>query len=94
MTTYNYLQPFEKILSTLLLNDFRLSDVQYMDLYRDYCKLMRRGNKKTFVVAKLADDYGVSVRKVYDLLNMFESTLHAPCGQFAPANSTGNGQLP
>lgn len=51
------------------------NDWQYMQLYADYVRLMREGNKKTYVVAELADRYELSERKVYALIKAMETTV-------------------
>lgn len=51
----------------------RLEDVQYIDLYNEYRELLSKGNKVSYIVAVLADRYGISERKVYSLIKRFQS---------------------
>lgn len=51
----------------------RLEDVQYIDLYNEYRELQDKGNKVSYIVAVLADRYGISERKVYSLIKRFQS---------------------
>ena len=51
----------------------RLDDVQYIDLYNEYRELLSKGNKVSYIVAVLADRYGISERKVYRLIKRFQS---------------------
>lgn len=51
----------------------RLDDVQYIDLYNEYKELQSKGNKVSYIVAVLADRYGISERKVYSLIKRFQS---------------------
>lgn len=51
----------------------RLDDVQYIDLYNEYRELQNKGNKVSYIVAVLADRYGISERKVYSLIKRFQS---------------------
>lgn len=51
----------------------RLEDVQYIDLYNEYRELQSKGNKVSYIVAVLADRYGISERKVYSLIKRFQS---------------------
>ena len=51
----------------------RLDDVQYIDLYNEYRELQSKGNKVSYIVAILADRYGISERKVYSLIKRFQS---------------------
>lgn len=41
---------------------------RFIDLYDDYRRLKREGNKKTYIVAVLAEKYGVSERTVYGVI--------------------------
>ena len=51
----------------------RLDDVRYVGLYRDYLRMKGAGGKVSYIVAVLAERYGVSERKVYGLLKRFGS---------------------
>lgn len=51
----------------------RLDDVQYIELYNEYQVLQKEGNKVSYIVAILADRYGISERKVYSLIKRFQS---------------------
>lgn len=51
----------------------RLEDVQYVDLYDEYKKMLANGDKVSYIIATLADKYEVSERKVYDLIRRFKA---------------------
>lgn len=68
-----------ELLAKLLESGIRLEDVRYVNLYTDYFHLLRTGGKVTYIVAILAEQYGISERKVYDLIKRFQSD----CKQFA-----------
>ena len=53
----------------------RLEDVKYIDLYSDYNRLRANGEKVSYIVAVLAEKYGVCERKVYALIKR----LRADC---------------
>lgn len=53
----------------------RLEDVKYIDLYCDYNRLRANGEKVSYIVAVLAEKYGVCERKVYALIKR----LRADC---------------
>ena len=44
----------------------RLDDIRYIDLFNDYNRLLADGEKITYIVAALAEKYGVCERTVYD----------------------------
>ena len=60
------LKPFQKV-------GIRLDDVQYIDLYNEYRKMVADGEKVSYIVAALASKYDVSERKVYDLIRRFKT---------------------
>lgn len=62
-----------ELLAKLLESGIRLEDVRYVNLYTDYFHLQRAGGKVTYIVAVLAEQYGISERKVYDLIKRFQS---------------------
>lgn len=68
-----------ELLAKLLESGIRLEDVRYVNLYTDYFRLLQAGGKVTYIVAVLAEQYGISERKVYDLIKRFQSD----CKQFA-----------
>lgn len=55
----------------------RMDDVQYIELYNDYNSLLAAGEKVSYIVAVLAEKYGVSERKVYALVKRFKSECNA-----------------
>lgn len=51
----------------------RPDDVQYIELYNEYNKLQINGEKVSYIVAMLPLRYGISERKVYDLIRRFKT---------------------
>ena len=51
----------------------RMDDVRYIELYNDYNRLLAEGEKTSYIVAALAEKYGVCERKVYDLIRRFKA---------------------
>lgn len=47
-----------------LNNNVTLSDVRYIDIVSQYDQAVQRGEKKTYIKAKLAEAYGTSVRNI------------------------------
>ena len=56
-----------------------MEDVQYIELYNDYNRLLDEGEKVSYIVAVLAERYNVCERKVYTLIKRLQSD----CNQFA-----------
>lgn len=51
----------------------RLDDVRYIELYNDYARLLANGEKTSYIVALMAEKYGICERKVYDLIRRFKT---------------------
>lgn len=62
-----------EMLTKLRKAGVRLDDVRYVDLYADYTSMRRDECKVSYIVAVLAERYGVSERKVYSVLKRFGS---------------------
>ena len=62
-----------EMLTKLRAAGVRLDDVRYVDLYADYTSMRRDECKVSYIVAVLAERYGVSERKVYSVLKRFGS---------------------
>ena len=56
-----------------------MEDVQYIELYNDYNRLLDEGEKVSYIVAVLAERYNVCERKVYTL----NKRLQSDCNPFA-----------
>lgn len=54
-------------------------NVQYIELYNDYNRLLDEGEKVSYIVAVLAERYNVCERKVYTLIKRLQSD----CNPFA-----------
>lgn len=59
--------------------NIRMEDVQYIELYNDYNRLLDEGEKVSYIVAVLAERYNVCERKVYTLIKRLQSD----CNPFA-----------
>lgn len=68
MTRYEILSLNKELLQRLDEAGIKAKDYQYVDLFRDYMKMMQEGNKTTYAVAMLSEKYAISERKVYDIL--------------------------
>ena len=62
----------QKILEMMQKSCIKVNDVGYIGIYDDYERMRKEGNKKGYIVAVLAERYGISERKVYYLLKFFE----------------------
>uniref|UniRef100_A0AB33JAQ4 Mor transcription activator domain-containing protein n=1 Tax=Prevotella sp. GTC17260 TaxID=3236796 RepID=A0AB33JAQ4_9BACT len=55
------------------MSGIKLEDAEYVDLYTDYTTLLDRGEKVSYIVARLSEKYAVSERKVYMLIKRFQN---------------------
>ena len=65
----------KEILKVLSENDIRLSDVNHIELFNDYERMLSEGMKVTYIVEHLSDVYNVSVAQVYRILSRFKRTI-------------------
>ncbi len=68
MTVFDILNLYQTPFRWMLKSGIHIEDVNYIDLYKDYSRMIAHGDKVAYVVAVLADKYQVSERKVYTLL--------------------------
>lgn len=73
MTVFEILKFNRELLDRLRLMGVRLDDTRYIDLFSEFCDMVRSGDKASYAVAVLADRYGISERKVYSLLRHFRN---------------------
>lgn len=73
MTVFEILKFNRELLERLGRMGVGLDDTRYIDLFSEFCDMVRSGDKVSYAVAVLADRYGVSERKVYSLLRHFRN---------------------
>lgn len=62
-----------ELIKRLKIAGIRMEDEEFVDLYTDYTNLLNRGEKVSYIVARLSEKYAVSERKVYTLIKRFKS---------------------
>ncbi len=67
-----------ELIRRLRMAGIRLEDEEFVDLYTDYSTLLDKGEKVSYIVARLSDKYAVSERKVYMLIKRFQSDCKPP----------------
>lgn len=75
MKLYELLDFNKELLKRLCSAGIKPEDYKYADLFADYERLNREGEKKTYIVAMLADKYGISERKVYSVIKNLRQEL-------------------
>lgn len=71
MTIYELLKFIGEPLERLTNAGIKAGDYKYIALYEDYRKARKTGEKVCYIVAVLAERYGVSERTVYDVVKRF-----------------------
>ncbi len=79
MTIFEVLNFNRELLERLRRIGVRLEDTAYIDLFVDFNNMVGAGDKVSYAVAVLADKYGVSERKVYNLIKRFQSSALPIC---------------
>lgn len=52
-----------------------VSDLKYLDLYKEYIRLKGEGHKKTYIMQYLSDEYGVTDRTIYRIIDKFSTEI-------------------
>ncbi len=73
MTIFDILYFNRELLLRLRQAGIRLDDADFVDLFVAFTDMVARGEKVSYAVAVLAQQYGVSERKVYSLIARFKS---------------------
>lgn len=72
MTVFEILNFNRELLNRLSVIGFRTDDCKYIELYAEYERMYRKGEKMTYIVSFLSTKYKVSERKVYGLIKRFK----------------------
>lgn len=75
MTAYELLSMNALTLKAMCDKSLRVSDIKYLELYKDYLRMMREGHKKTYIMQYLSDEYNISERMVYNVIEKFSSNV-------------------
>lgn len=71
MTLFEILNFNKEILLKLQSLGVRIEDCRYIELYDDYARMCKDGEKVTYIVSVLATKYGICERKVYAIIKLF-----------------------
>lgn len=55
--------------------DVEVSDIRYLDIYKEYLRMMGEGHKQMYVIAFLSDEYGVGQRTLYRVIGKFSADV-------------------
>ena len=74
-TAYDILKTNESLLRVLVLNGVNAGDIEHLEMYVDYRRLMSEGHKKTYVVSYLEEQYGCPVPTIYRVVKRMEKRI-------------------
>lgn len=75
MTGYELLAVNENLLKKMQSAALSVDDIKYMEMYREYERLRDEGHKKTYIMQYLSDEYEISERTVYRIVDRFSATI-------------------
>lgn len=75
MTTFELLRANESVLRLLNTNNVQLQDIERLEAYRQYKRLIAEGHKKEWIFYYLQEQYGVSKSTVLRLVERLETVV-------------------
>lgn len=52
-----------------------LSDVRYLNMYKEYLRMVNEGHKKTYIIAFLSDEYNIGQRTLYRVIDKLSAEV-------------------
>lgn len=52
-----------------------VSDIKYLEMYKEYLRLINEGHKKTYVMQYLSDEYGYAERTIYRIIDKLSTEV-------------------
>ena len=68
MKVYEILSLAPELLKTLHESGIKNDDYKWLDLFRDFTKMIQNGDKMVYIVAILSERYNICERKVYKII--------------------------
>lgn len=75
MKYYELLQVNKSFIQLLKKNGVVLTDVEMINIYEKYLKMIKTSEKRTYIMQKLADEAGIALRTLYVVINRMESEV-------------------
>jgi len=75
MTVFEILKFNKELINRLNMLGIKPDDCRYIELYSEYERMKKKGEKVTYIVRVLSLKYYISERKVYELIKRFGKTL-------------------
>ena len=75
MTLFDILNLNREFLGSLRNAGGRLDDIDYLDLFSDFNRMVADGEKVSYAISTLALKYRVSQRSIYSIISRFRNPL-------------------
>lgn len=75
MTVYELLIQNQQAFKMLASVSVEISDLNYLEMYKEYLKLKNEGHKITYIVQYLSDEMGITDRSIYRIINRLSSEI-------------------
>jgi len=72
MKAHNLIRKNSGLLKHLRSAGVSMSDVDKIDLYDEYERLLKEGHKKLYITSYLSDEYSLTERQIYNIINRME----------------------
>ena len=72
MTTFDVICFNRELINRMNNLGIRLNDTRYIELYKEYCRMLGNDEKVTYIVRLLSEKYGVPERNVYKIIKRFK----------------------
>lgn len=76
MTVYELIAANQGMLRLMSDASIDVSDLKYIDMYKEYVRLIEEGHKKTYIIQYLSEEYNVGQATLYRIINRFSSQIH------------------
>ena len=75
MKVYELLDFNKELLFKIHKAGLKADDFKYVDLYNEFLRLKSNGEKITYIVCCLSDEYKISERLVYSVINKMQQDV-------------------
>lgn len=75
MKAYELLSANKIALEIMASVSVDVSDVKYLEMYKEYIRLISEGHKKTYIMQYLSDEYGVTERSIYRIVDKLSTEI-------------------
>lgn len=75
MTAYELLATNISTLRILSEASIEVGDIRYIEMYKEYTRLVSEGHKMTYIAYYLSEEYGMNKATFYRVIKKFSQTI-------------------